>query len=272
MPKQRSLRHEYALYLEREIEAFKDSVSRGTLLALGDEAVAALGAQAQTTLTEMVVWEEVDRIIAERLRLPGFATWSRRRRRHLVKLRDAARCGLAPDGVVASALRAAAGDHVLLAGGPAEDATLFSAAHGCTVTVLTEAPESLDRLFAAADDAGVGSQVRGCVCPLGGWDPDVPLRVVVCAPDALGVLSPSDRALAIDGLRAATPVGGVHLLHRPRGAGRRVATPEITLDEWRSWYPGWAVSSDEAGSMASAGGRVSPGTLIARRTAEVASA
>jgi hypothetical protein len=31
-------------------------VPRSALLALGDEAVAALGAQAQTTLTEMVLW------------------------------------------------------------------------------------------------------------------------------------------------------------------------------------------------------------------------
>jgi hypothetical protein len=264
MPKQRSLRHEYALYLEREIEAYKDSVSRATLLSLGDEAVAALGAQAQTTLTEMVVWEEVDRLIAERLRLPGFATWSRRRRRHLAGLRDAARCGLTPDGVVASALRAAAGDHVLLAGGPAEEATLFSAAHGCNVTVLTGAPDSLDRLFAAADDAGVGSQVRGCVCELGAWDPDVPFRVVVCAPDALGPLSVTERATAMDGLRRATAVGGVHLLHEGRRGGRDGPEFEISLDEWRSWYPGWSVSTDQMP------GTARRATLIARRPAESA--
>jgi hypothetical protein len=257
MAKQRSLRHEYELFVEREIEAYKDSVSRSTLLALGDEAVAALGAQAQTTLTEMVLWEEVDRIITERLRVPGFATWSRRRRRHLAKLRDAGQCGLAPDGVVASALRAAAGDHVLLAGRPAEQATLYSAAHGCSVTVLTDAPESLDRLFAAADDAGVGSQVRGCVCDLGGWDPDVPLRVVVCTPDVFGPLSLTERANAIGGLREATPVGGVHLLH---GVNTEATSGvEIPLDEWCSWYPGWSVSTD-----APAGAR--GGTLIARRT------
>lgn len=268
MAKQRSLRHEYELFVEREIEAYKDSVSRSTLLALGDEAVAVLGAQAQTTLTEMVLWEEVDRIITERLRLPGFATWSRRRRRHLAALRDAARCGLSPDGVVASALRAAAGDHVLLAGEPAEQATLFSAAHGCNVTVLADAPESLDRLFAAADDVGVGSQVRGCVCPLGGWDPDVPLRVVVCAPDAFGPLSAGERAAAIGGLRDATPVGGVHLLHASGARRAARGAAEVTFDEWRSWYPGWSVSSDEPV------GGPPPGTardvtLIARRTVEV---
>jgi hypothetical protein len=64
MAKQRSLKHEYELYVEHELETYKDSVPRSALLALGDEAVAALGAQAQTTLTEMVLWEEVDRLIA----------------------------------------------------------------------------------------------------------------------------------------------------------------------------------------------------------------
>lgn len=255
MAKQRSLKHEYALYVERAIEEFKDSVPRSALLALGDEAVAALAAQAQTSLTELVLWEEVDRLIAERLGLPKYRTWCARRRRQLVRLRDAGRCGLAPDGAVASALRAATGDHVLLAGGSAEQATLFSAAHGCSVTVLTDEPESLDRLFAAADDAGVGSQVRGCVCELGGWDPDVALRVVVCAPDALAPLSSTERTLAIDGLRRATAAGGVHLLH---GCGR--ASVEISLDEWRSWYPGWSVSTD-----GTAPGTAVATTLIARR-------
>lgn len=255
MAKQQSLRHEYALYLEREIEGFKNSVSRATLLSLGDQAVAALGAQAQTTLTEMVLCEEVDRIIAEQIKLPNYAAWRSRRLRRLAKLKDAARCGLAPEGVVARTLRAAAGDHVLLAGVPAEDATLFSAAHGCSVTVLTDGPDALDRLFAAADDAGVGTRVRGCVCPLGGWEPDVPLRVVVCAPAALGGLSPQERVAAIDGLRRATPVGGVHLLH---GGARPSA--EVTFDEWRSWYPGWSVSRDEPAPV------VAPATLLARRT------
>lgn len=259
MAKQRSLKHEYTSYMERAVEEFKDSIPRSALLAIGDEAVAALGAEAQTTLTELVLWAEVDRLIAGRLGLPRYATWCQRRRRQLARLRDAGRCGLTPDGVVASTLRAAAGGHVLLAGTPADEATLFSAAHGCRVTVLTTAPKTLDRLFAAADDAGVGSQVRGCVCELGGWEPDVSLRVVVCTPDALGVLSTAERAAAIDGLRRATPVGGVHLLH-----GGPRAPVLVSLDEWQSWYPGWAVSADRTARTAA------PSTLIACHTPESA--
>ncbi len=262
MAKQRSLKHEYELYVEREIENFKDSVPRSALLAIGDDAVAALGAQAQTTLTEMVLWEEVDRLIATRLKLPTYATWRRRRLRRIAEFRRPERWGLAPDGVLASALRAAAGEHVLLAGARTEETTLFSAALGCSVTALTHEPESLERLFAAADAAGVGSQVRGCVCDVGGWDPDVPLRVVVCAPDAFGGLATVERADALGGLQRATPVGGVHLMpHGPATDGA-----QISLEEWRSWYPGWAVSAESE----RVGGAGAVPTYVARRVRDSA--
>jgi hypothetical protein len=261
MAKQRSLKHEYELYVEHELETYKDSVPRSALLALGDEAVAALGAQAQTTLTEMVLWEEVDRLIAQRIKLPTYATWRRRRLRRLADLRRPERWGLAPDGALARTLREAVGEHVLFADGGAgvEDATLFSAALGCNVTALTPEPTVLDRMFAAADEAGVGSQVRGCVCALGGWEPDVPLRAVVCAPDAFDALDLADRVLAIEALRRATPVGGVHLLR-----GRPNAPATVTFDEWRTWYDGWAVDAEPSG-----GGTVPCATYVARRLAEV---
>jgi hypothetical protein len=263
MPWQHSLRHEYELYVEREIEAYKDSVSRTVLLTIGDEAVAALAAQAQTSLTELVLWEEVDRIIARRLGLPTFAAWRRRRLKVLAELRRPERWGLAPDGALARALRAAAGEHVLVAGAVAEEATLFSAALGCTVTTLTPEPTVLERVFAAADEAGVGSQVRGCVCDLGGWAPDVPLRAVVCTADAFAPLAPTERALAICGLRDATPVGGVHVL---RAVGRPTAA--VTFAEWRAWYDGWAVSAEPAVpdglEPGGAAGDVDGATFVAR--------
>jgi hypothetical protein len=263
MSKQRSLKHEYELYLEHEIETYKDSVPRSVLLALGDEAVAALGAEAQTTLTEMVLWEEVDQLIARRLKLPTYATWRRRRLRRLAELRRPEHWGLAPDGALTRALRAAAGEHVLFADGGAgvEDATLFSAALGCSVTALTLEPTVLDRMFAAADAAGVGSQVRGCVCPLGAWAPDVPLRAVVCAPDAFDALEREARIVAVSELQRATPVGGVHLLR-----GRAHAPATVTFEEWQTWYDGWAVSAEAPNAGANA---LPPATYVAQRVAEL---
>jgi hypothetical protein len=75
----RSLQHEYALYVEREIENYKESVPRSVLLSIGDEAVRALAAQQQFALTELLLVEEVDRIIFKRLRLTAYATWRKRR-------------------------------------------------------------------------------------------------------------------------------------------------------------------------------------------------
>lgn len=254
MAKQRSLKHEFELYNEREIEAYKDSVARSVLLALGDEAVETLRAGPQTTLTEVLLLEEVNRLIAQRLKLPSYKNWRERRRRLLQKLRRPEHWGLAPDGALARTLREAAGDHVLLAGTDAEDTTLFSAALGCSVTALTPEPESLERVFAAADQAGVGSQVRGCVCELGAWAPDVPLRAVVCAADAFDALSTDARAAAIEELRRATLVGGIHLLRgRPEGRGA------VTLEEWCAWYDGWAVTTEVAA------GAAAPTTYVARR-------
>src|SRR5207237_8017583 len=75
----RSLHHEYELYIEQQIENYKESVARPALLAIGDEAAARLAAEPQFALTEMLLCEEVDRIIFRRLRLPAYNTWRRKR-------------------------------------------------------------------------------------------------------------------------------------------------------------------------------------------------
>ena len=69
----RSLEYEYAMYLDGEIENYKDLVSRTVMMSIGDEAVRALEAQQQIALTELMLCDEVDKIIFKRLRLPSFA-------------------------------------------------------------------------------------------------------------------------------------------------------------------------------------------------------
>jgi hypothetical protein len=75
----RSLRYEYELYVEQEIENYKESIPRPAILAIGDEAAAKLAAEPQFVLTEVLLCEEVDRIIQRRLRLPKYDTWRRKR-------------------------------------------------------------------------------------------------------------------------------------------------------------------------------------------------
>jgi hypothetical protein len=256
-----SLKHEYELYVENEIENYKDSIPRSALLAIGDEAVAALREQAQTVLTEMVLWEEVDRIIARRLRLPTYQTWRRRQLRKKAEFSRPERWGLHPDSPLARELRASEGEHVLVAGVDDEGAAIFSAALGCSVTALDHAPDAVERVMSAAEQAGLLSRVRGCVGDLGEWAPDVALRLVVCSPAAFDGLAPTDRERAIAALQSATLDGGVHLV-RTIVAGQ-AAGP--TLDELRSQYAGWAISVESESAAETSAGR----TFLARKQAEL---
>jgi hypothetical protein len=234
----RSFKHEYELFVEREIESYKDTLSRTALLSIGDEAVARLRAQAQTTLTEMVLWEEVDRIIASRLRLPTYRTWRQRRLKILAEYRRPEHWGLSPTSALARELGAQAdGGHVLVAGVDGASEAIYSAAHGCAVTALGCEPDVVERVMHAAEEAGFAERVRGCVADLGQWSPDVALRVVVCLPAAFSGLSTPERAEAITLLQGATLDGGVHLVDTlVKGS----AAP--SLDELRHRYDGWAVS------------------------------
>src|SRR2546428_599643 len=73
----RSLKQEYQEFLLQRIEEYKNRVSRAELLEIGDEAVRELeeNAAGQYLLTEVLLLEHVDRIIARRLRLPAFPRW-----------------------------------------------------------------------------------------------------------------------------------------------------------------------------------------------------
>ena len=73
-PSPRSLKHEYEVYVENEIENYKESVSRTAILKIGDEAAASLRAGEQFAMGELLLCVEVDRIIRKRLRIPAYDT------------------------------------------------------------------------------------------------------------------------------------------------------------------------------------------------------
>ncbi len=78
----RSLKQEYHEFLLQRIEEYKNALARDELLEIGDEAVRELEqtAAGQYLLTEVLLLEHVDRIIARRLRLPAFPRWRQRHR------------------------------------------------------------------------------------------------------------------------------------------------------------------------------------------------
>lgn len=237
-----SIRHEYEIYVEREIEDYKESVPRSVLLSIGDEAVASLRAQEQMALDEMVLWDEVDRIIKLRIRVPIYQTWRRRRLKTLSRYRQPAHWGLQPDGPIVCAIQPAHESHVLVTGANVEGTTLYLAAHGCEVTALEPAAEVVERVLTAAEAAGLTTRVHGCVSDLSNWNPDLPLQAVVCSAGAFGGLSRVGRARVIELLQGATTMGGVHLVDT-----QAVGQSAVTLDELRARYAGWDVTVERPG-------------------------
>lgn len=254
----RSLKYEYELYVEREIEDYKDSVSRGSLLKIGDEAVEALRQADQIALTEILVWQEVDRIIARRLRLPTYATWKRRRLRMLEAYRRPEHWGIAPDAALVRALADSSDRHVLVAGAEQEGPALYLAARGAAVTAVETAEDAVERVVKAAHAAGLTERVRGYCADLGAWAPDVALHAVVCSPSAFAGLSAQDRARVFEVLQSATVDGGVHLVETI-AAGADSLTDVLPIEELAHRYRGWTISVER-----SAGRRE---TFLARKEA-----
>jgi hypothetical protein len=235
----KSLRYEYELYVEQEIEHYKDSIPRVTLLRIGDEAVTTLRDQEQKSFDEILLWAEVDRIIRNRLRVPSFNTWKRRRLRRLEEYRRPERWGLTADAPLVAAIRARENAHVLVAGARAEGPAIFLAANGCQVTAQNDDADLVDRVIQVAGEAGLISRLTPCLTALDRFEPtpDAPLAAVVCASEALQGLSRPERARVIDVLKSATLDGGVHLV-QTIAAGKAA----LSLDELNMQYRGWATS------------------------------
>lgn len=238
----RSLKHEFELYVEREIENYKESVPRSVLLSIGDDAVRALADEQQFALTELLLCDEVDRIIFRRLRLPSYATWRKRRVKQLAELRRPEHWGLSPDDSVVRAVRPVAGEsRVLVAGTAAENrALLYFAAHGAEVTAVSNA-EEVQRVIDAAEAAGLQELVHATTGGLDTWTPDAPLTAVIYTPAAFTGLAAAERTRVIQVLQSATADGGVHLV-QTIAAGNRAP---VSLNELRRRYQGWDVTVEQ---------------------------
>jgi hypothetical protein len=239
----RSLKHEYELFVEREIENYKDSLPRPVLLGIGDEAVRALERQSQLVLTELVLCEEVDRIIKERLRIPEYRTWRRRCMRTLEQYRRPEHWGLRPESTLVRSLPAAVGEsRVLVAGDSAERVAVYLAANGCEVTAVDVSSDVLERVMATAGAAGLAERVRLAETDIEHWTPQAPLHAVVCTPGALARLSAAERQHVIELLQSATADGGVHLV-QTIVAGQEA----LSVAELRARYAGWQITVERDG-------------------------
>jgi hypothetical protein len=239
----RSLKHEYELFVEQEIENYKESVPRSVLLSIGDEAVSSMSAEPQFALTELLLCVEVDRIIFNRLRLSSYDTWRRKRLKQIEELRRPEYWGLRPDDVLVRALPSTDG-RVLVAGAQDEVSALYLAANGCEVTTLTAEAEGFERVTQAAIGAGLGSRVHALMGDLSSWLPDLPLNAVIVNPSVLDSLSADERTRVIELLQSATLDGGVHLVQTIISSGKTAGA--VSLEELRSRYRGWTVTVERS--------------------------
>ncbi|HUK20482.1 MAG TPA: hypothetical protein VLV45_02855 [Gemmatimonadales bacterium] len=237
----RSLKQEYEEFMLQRIEAYKNSLSRGELLEIGDEAVRELetNAAGQYFLTEVLLLEHVDRVIARRLRLPAFPRWRQRYRNLRISQREAAHWGLDRDAPLATlARRVEPGDTVVIVGAGALAGALFLAAHDAEVLFLDQNLGAIE----AAESRAVSEQLAGrfhaLVIQLGGWLPDVAPDLAVIDPAALAPLAGRDRSSVITGLQMRTPPGGVHLV-LPTNANPEVIP--LAAETLQTQYADWEI-------------------------------
>jgi hypothetical protein len=239
----RSLRHQYDEEVDEAVELYKESLPRNAILSIGDEAVAAIRQQTQLGLTELLLYEEVNRIIKRRLGIKDYPAWRRRTLRLLKEYRRAEHWGLRPESPLVREIQPDQGSHVLLAGDTAERAALYLAANGCEVTTVELSSDAMERVMTAAGKAGLMSRVHEWPTGIGHWRPDCALNAVVCTPSAFAGLTPAEVSKVIALFQEATMDGGVHLVETIV-AGQDA----MSLADLRARYAGWDISVERDGS------------------------
>lgn len=231
-------RQEYQEFILQRIEEYKNALSREDLLAIGDEAVRELEHGDQYLLTEVLLLENVDRIIQRRLRLPSFPRWRQQHRKLREAQREPTHWGLDPGGPLTRyAPRLEPGDVAVVVGAGALSAALFLAAHDVEVLLLDQEISGVESAEQRAITEHLGRRFQALVVRFGSWLPDVAPTLVAIDPTALAPTGARERAALIGDLQHRTLPGGVHCLLPPQAEREVIAlTPEALrrlYDEWR---------------------------------------
>src|SRR3989454_11697094 len=172
----RSHKQEYQEFILQRIEEYKNSLTREELLEIGDQAVRELeeSAAGQYLLTEVLLLEHVDRIIARRLRLPSFPRWREKHRALRAAQRAPTHWGLEPDGLLVNAVRRLEpGGLAVVAGAAALPAALFIAAHDAEVFPVDHDLAAVEGAESRAVTEQLAGRFQALVVTFGSWFPDV---------------------------------------------------------------------------------------------------
>ncbi len=230
-----SLRQQYNEYILQRIDAYKNSLPREKMLALGDDASHELhaGSSGQFVLTEILMEETVDKLIAKRLRLPSYNKW----RKQYAALREAQRepihWGIDPANVLVGLLpRLEAGDHVLAVGGGVQAEVCLLSAFDLAVTFVDGDPGLVEQLEARLAEESLSLRFDAKVAVLGNWLPRIvpAAGLVVIDAGTLAGIPYARRQALLAQAREATAPGGVHVL-LPGGGG----APEAYLSHYSDW-------------------------------------
>jgi hypothetical protein len=235
----RSLKQEYQEFILQRIEEYKNAIPRGELLEIGDEAVRELQASAQDQylLTEVLLLEHVDRIIARRLRLPSFPRWRQKHRALRDAQREPTHWGLDQlHPIVSWAPRLEAGDLVVVVGAAALAEALFLAAHDIEVFLVDQDLGAIEAAEGRAVTEQLAGSLQALVINFGSWFPDLSPSLVVLEPKSLADLRAKDRTALIADLQARTRSGGVHIV-LAAGASRQVIP--LAPEALQALYGGW---------------------------------
>ena len=236
----RSLKQEYQEFILQRLEEFKNTLPRAELLKIGDEAVRELQASAedQYLLTEVLLLEHVDRIIARRLRLPSFPRWRQKHRALREAQREPTHWGLdRGHPLVSWATRVEPADIVVVLGAAALGEALFLAAHDAEVFLLDQDLGAIEAAEGRAVAEQLASSFQALVINFGSWFPDLAPSLVAIAPGCLAQLRAKQRTSLIADLQVRTPSGGVHVVLPPAAELREVIplAPEALQPLYRGW-------------------------------------
>ena len=236
----RSLKQEYQEFLLQRLEEYKNTVPREELLQIGDEAVRELQASAQDQylLTEVLLLEHVDRIIARRLRLPSFPRWRQKHRALREAQREPTHWGFdRAHPIVPWASRLEPGDLVVVLGAAALPEALFLAAHDAEVFLLEQDLGAVEASEGRAVTEQLAGAFQALVINFGSWFPDLSPTLVAIASTSLAQLRAKQRASLIADLQVRTQSGGVHVI-LPSAAASREVIP-LAPEALQTLYQGW---------------------------------
>ena len=237
----RSLKQEYQEFILQRIEEYKNTLAREELLEIGDEAVRELEASAagQYLLTEVLLLEHVDRIIARRLKLPLFRRWAQKHRALRAAQREPTHWGLATDSpLVSYARRLEPGDLAVVVGAVALPAALFTAAQDVEVLLVDQDLGAIEAAESRAVAEQLAANFHALVIHFGSWFPDLLPTLVVVEPAALALARPKDRQALLSDLKARTRSGGVHIV-LPAVESREVIP--LAPEALQAYYDGWHI-------------------------------